>query len=102
MINRKLALKIKVKHLTQESKIIRKEELRVSQPTKQWLYEHRIVNVRNEARATHIAYAHSRGTPLSRVEKDPSSIPYWIVSRVKKMIKLYSNNPMGFDEYLLT
>lgn len=91
MINKKLALKVKVKHLAEEARIIRKEEQRNCGDTRDWLYLHRIYGVRPECRATHIAYAFAKGTPLEKVEKFPDTIPVNVWARVTKMISLYSN-----------
>lgn len=97
MINKKLGLKVKVKHLAEESRIIRKEELRTHGDTRDWLYLHRINNVRSEARATHLAYAFAKGTPLRSVEKYPERIPVQVWSRVTAMVKRYSSR--GIKEY---
>lgn len=90
MINRKLGLKVKVKHLAEEARIIRKEEQKSYGDTREWLYLHRIVDVRGECRATHLAYAFAKGTPLQKVERYPDKIPASVWSRVTAMIKRYS------------
>lgn len=91
MINKKLALKIKTKHLAEEARIIRKEEYKNHGDTRTWLYLHRIYNVRPESRATCIAYAFAKDTALGKVEKYPERIPQDVWARVATMIKLYSN-----------
>jgi hypothetical protein len=96
-MNRKIALKIKVKHLAQEARIIRKEEQRSRGDTRDWLYLHRINSVRPECRASHLAYAFSKGTPLAKVEKYPHEIPTSTWKRVTKMIVLYSGR--STEEY---
>lgn len=98
MINKKLALKIKTKHLAEEARIIRKEEKRNRGDTRTWLYLHRIHNVRPESRATSIAYAFAKGTALGKVEKYPEKIPTSVWARVATMIKLYSNR--SNNEYM--
>jgi len=95
MINRKLALKVKAKHLAQESRIIRTEEKRNNGDTREWLYLHRIYGVRPECRATHIAYAFSKGTALAKIERYPQDIPVSVWARVTAMVKLYSNKSMA-------
>ena len=97
MINKKLGLKVKTKHLAEESRIIRKEELRTHGDTRDWLYLHRIGVVRPESRATQLAYAFAKGTPLGKVEKYPKNIPQSVWARVTAMVKLYSNKSM--EEY---
>jgi len=97
MINKKLALKVKAKHLAEESRIIRIEEKRNSGDTREWLYLHRIYGVRPECRATHIAYAFAKGTPLAKVERYPERIPVSVWARVTAMIQRYTNR--NKDEY---
>ncbi|NIT57448.1 MAG: hypothetical protein GWN00_14810 [Aliifodinibius sp.] len=92
-INKKLALKVKVKHLAEEARIIRFEEGKTNGVTRDWLHNHRLYVVRPEARATQIAYAFAKGTPLRAVEKYPERIPLSVWSRVTKMVKLYSDKP---------
>ncbi len=91
MINKRLALKVKVKHLAEEARIIRKEEQRNYGDTRDWLYLHRIHGVRPECRATHIAYAFAKGRALREIEKYPEYIPSTVWARVAKMVKLYSD-----------
>jgi hypothetical protein len=91
MINKKLGLKVKVKHLAEEAKIIRKEEQRSHGDTRDWLYLHRILTVRPECRATHIAYAFTKGIPLRKVERYPERIPTEVWARVVAMAIKYSD-----------
>ena len=91
MINKKLGLKVKVKHLAQEARIIRDEEKKNAGDTREWLYIHRILGVRPECRATHIAYAFAKGTALNKVEKYPQQIPSTVWKRVTMMVKKYSD-----------
>lgn len=94
-------LKIKAKHLALEPAIIRKEEYKLTKQMewfrqhhqvkhntddvsysklydkRQSLYLHRIQDVRNESRATHLARAFIKGTPYKVVEKSTKeSISY--------------------------
>lgn len=94
MINKKLALKVKVKHLAEEARIIKKEEKRSGGDTRNWLYLHRIYGVRPECRASHIAYAFAKGISLEKVEKYPGEIPLDVWVRSTKMVRLYSNKSM--------
>ena len=67
-----LALKIKLKHLAEESRIIKHQERKMR--GKNWgtqsayFREHRIHGVRPECRATHIAYGFLRGRTFDQVE----------------------------------
>ena len=91
MINKKLGLKVKVKHLAEEARIIRKEEQKNYGDTRDWLYLHRVNDVRPECRATHIAYAFAKGTPLKKVERFPETIPTGVWARVTAMVSKYSD-----------
>jgi len=97
MINKKLGLRVKVKHLAEEARIIRNEEKRNYGDTREWLYLHRIHGVRPECRATHIAYAFAKGVALEKVEKYPSEIPASVWSRVTMMVNKYSSR--SAEEY---
>lgn len=111
-------LKIKSKSLTEESRIIRKEERKLlktvrwhiarhretgsndeyaihsdtSFMTRKRLEKHRKFDVRNESRATHIARAFIAGLPYKVVENkvnDVESFNKYILPRVVKMILKY-------------
>lgn len=68
--------KINVKSLACEARIIRREERRIKGPghidTHNELHLHRTRNLREEARATQLAYAYLRGVPLELVEVNGS------------------------------
>ena len=81
-------LKIKLKSLTAEARIIREEERKTSGQKRNDLHTHRIHHVRPEARATHLAYGLLRGLTRDRVEQTFKSIPDW--KRVRSMVKKYS------------
>lgn len=61
-------LKVKIKSLAEESKIIRHEEKRSSNVLRNELHNHRTWDVRRESRAALLAYTYLRGRPLSQVE----------------------------------
>jgi hypothetical protein len=74
-------LKVKIKSLAEEARIIRLEEAR-SEPGSQQqieLHAHRVHDVRREQRASLLAYAFLRGVPLAAVEAkaDPDE-PEWL------------------------
>lgn len=122
-----IELKIKAKHLALEPAIIRKEEKKLLMQfawLKQkhqitdvslWniydkhrdiynihakrtdLYNHRKFDVRNEARATHLARAYISGMPYNKVEKkinDPSAFRAYILPRIVDMVAKYGNKPI--------
>jgi hypothetical protein len=80
-------LKVKLKSLAAESRIIRLEETRSRGTLRCSLREHRVGIVRSEARHTHLAYGYLRGHALAVLEPQVSSIPDW--ERVRKMVKKY-------------
>jgi len=91
-------LKVKVKSLAEEARIIRREECRLkSRPvpkrpagwegTLSGLHSHRTQNVREEARATHLAYGFLRGRSRSQIEGGALTEPSW--DRVEAMVKRY-------------
>lgn len=99
-------LKIKAKHLALEPAIIRKEEQKILKQIRsskcndtaeayrkfESLHNHRVWNVRNEARATHLARAYIEGKPYSSVEKsihDRSVLRCYILPRVIAMVAKY-------------
>ena len=84
-------LKIKLKSLAAEAAIIRHEEKLYldRRPGSFWyqLNYHRIVDLRKEARAAHLAYNFLRGTPYRDVEFTYHDAPDWI--RVKEIAKKF-------------
>lgn len=62
-------LRVKIKSLAEEARIIRFEEKKThNDETRESLYLHRIFVVRNEARAALLAYGYMRGLPLYKIE----------------------------------
>jgi len=80
-------LKVKVKSLAAESRIIRKEEGRARGELRDQLRAHRRQEVRREQRATQLAYGYLRGIAMTRIEPKPLSDPDW--KRVEAMVKRY-------------
>lgn len=89
-----IELKIKLKHLAEEARIIRTEA------HKQYaagnyqkgndLTDHRKGKLRRAARATHIAYGYLRGVPYSRIEKTSKTEPDW--KAVVRMVRDYGED----------
>ena len=80
-------LKVKVKSLTAEARIIRLEEARSRGDLREELRAHRRKDVRREQRATQLAYGYLRGIARARVEPKPLTEPDW--TRVEAMVKKY-------------
>lgn len=84
-------LKVKIKSLAAEAKIIRKETKRAKLISiKNGLYRHRIDVVRVEARHTHLAYGFLRGKTYQQIEHNAQEAPNW--PKVRKMIEKYGTH----------
>lgn len=85
-------LKVKLKSLAEEARIIRKEELNYKEKRDfqkvNSLHLHRVMHIRPIARATHIAYGLLRGMDYHRIEQTTKSFPDW--NKVRHMLKKYS------------
>ncbi len=90
-------LKVKIKSLAAEARIIRLEELRSSGVTRQSLYFHRVYDVRNEARWSQLAYAFLRGRDYSQIEAKNSGWVNW--DRVMKLVAKFGQNYCMGESY---
>jgi hypothetical protein len=84
MLNRIPMLKVKIKSLAEEARIIRKSEKKNAGRTRELLYLHRVQDVRKEQRASLLAYAFLRGVPYKACEPNPKVKPDW--NRVRKLV----------------
>lgn len=83
-------LKVKIKSLAVEARIIRKEEQKPqNHEVREELHLHRTYDVRREARSALLAYACLRNMPYSRIEFAAISIPDW--KRIERLIEKYGN-----------
>lgn len=82
-------LKVKIKSLAEEARIIRTEERRSKPGSWQQgeLHTHRVVDVRNEQRLSLLAYAFIRGVPRSVCEPHAAKEPDW--ARVAKLVEKF-------------
>ena len=82
-------LRVKVKSLAAEAKVIRQEEKSRcnSSSIRNGLYRHRIDIVRHEARHTLLAYCFLRGTEYIKIEAMAKDKPNW--AKVRKMVEKY-------------
>jgi len=99
---RRQFLKVKIKSLSEESRIIRAEEKKVANVYLMGqLHWHRTNDVRIESRAAQLAYGYLRGKTLKQVEKSADR-PEWVdkraISIVKKFGRLEARE--GFVEWL--
>jgi hypothetical protein len=88
-------LKIKLKSLAAEARIIRKEELRTTGELREQMYLHRVKDLRKEARATHLAYGFIRGKERSAIENKMlplNSFDLTVLNgRIQAMVAKYGN-----------
>lgn len=95
------ALRVKVKSLAAESRIIRQEERRArTTEVHASLYMHRVQDVRREARAALLAYAFIRGTAYARVEQPAPDNPPDL-KRVGQLVEKYGCPVGGYPKYKL-
>lgn len=85
IIDHREMLRVKLKSLAAEAKIIRLEEKRTHGQLRDQLYNHRILVVRQEARATHLAYGFIRGLTLEQME--PNRKPFSESPRTAKIFE---------------
>lgn len=99
-------LKIKLKSLAAEARIIRKEELN-NKGKWSWkaesFHSHRVNHVRPITRATHVAYGLLRGLEYHQIEPTSKTQPHW--GKVREMVRKYSDlrdskdNELKLDEW---
>ncbi len=89
IVDRREMLRVKLKSLAAEARIIRREEQRTHGALREELHRHRVDVVRKAARDTHVAYALIRGRTYEQIESKthPDSSPDW--DTVNKMVKKY-------------
>ncbi len=87
----KTYLKIKIKSLAAEARIIRQEEKKWPGPSdvRLGLREHRIKDVRREARAALLAYGYLRGRTIHQMEPGQTGIPMVVANRATQLIAKY-------------
>lgn len=95
---RLLQLKVKIKSLAAEARIIRKEENKTNNPTiRESLSHHRRTDVRQEARWAQIAYAFLRGLEYSQIEAKNSQAVNW--TRVTKLVEKFGDHRFNNEPY---
>lgn len=105
-IDNRAHLRIKLKSLAAEAKIIRFEERKHRDPAWRHQHElsmlrlHRITVVRNAARDTHIAYGIIRGLNYRDMEPTAKTSPNW--KEVERMVRQYGgvqHRMWSFEEH---
>lgn len=94
VLDRREMLRVKIKSLAEEARIIRREEQRNWGTLRDELYLHRVGVVRRESRAAHLAYGFIRGRTYAQMESKCVTPPDW--DKVRKLCKKYG--PVDFAE----
>jgi hypothetical protein len=93
IIDRREQLRVKLKSLAAEAKLIRLEERRIRHgQLREELYLHRIHVVRTAARDAHVAYGLIRGRTYGQIEPLCYSAPNW--DAVEKMVCKFGSQEM--------
>lgn len=93
IVDRREALRVKVKSLAVEARLIRHEEHKTHGVLREHLHRHRVIQVRDAARNTHLAYGLIRGRAYEQMEPKAFLPPNW--KEVRRMIETYG--PTGFE-----
>jgi hypothetical protein len=94
-------LRINVKSLAAEARLIRHEERRAGPAFRNMLADHRRGRVRDEARYAQLALAFVRGRPYSTVERTEKGIDFKrLVEKVKRFMP--GNNESQIREWMQT
>lgn len=96
IVDRREMLRVKIKSLAEEARIIRREEHRSFGILREQLYLHRIGVVRRAAREAHIAYGLIRGRTFDQIEPARKTEPDW--PAIRKLLTKYG--PTGAVELL--
>ncbi len=91
VVDRREMLRVKIKSLAEEARIIRREEKRAGKSGQLYgeLRNHRVGVVRREARAAHLAYGFIKGRPYEQMEStvhQGNEAPW---AHVEKLVKRY-------------
>jgi hypothetical protein len=103
-MDERMYLKVKIKSLAAEARIIRKETKRAKRASiRDGLALHRKGPVRFEARHTHLAYGFLRGLEYRQMEQKAHTPPDW--DKVRRMIERYGahlewgSEDCGYSDY---
>lgn len=90
MRDRREQLKVKIKSLAEEARIIRLEEKRAKNDRARYeLYWHRIDIVRKASRNALVAYGFINGRDYSAIETNPKTEPNW--KEVERLVTKYGS-----------
>jgi hypothetical protein len=98
IIDRREMLRVKLKSLAAEAKIIRREEQRTHGVLRNELHTHRQQLIRRASREAHLAYGFIRGRTLVQMETTSRTKPNW--DAIRKMLKAYGPVGMPLPEVI--
>ena len=87
ILDRREMLRVKIKSLAEEARIIRREERRSFGVLREELHRHRVLEVRRAARHAHLAYGLIRGRSVGDME--PFSYVEPDMDEITRLIKKY-------------
>jgi len=95
-------LRVKIKSLAEEAKIIRHAERYANKcgdyTVQNKLRNHRVTTVRKATRNTLLAYQYLRGIPYAAIERPNSSTPDW--KEVERMCKVYGGVKLDHEAWV--
>lgn len=94
MQDQRAYLKVKIKSLAAEAKIIREEERKAQGDRKQGLHDHRVGTVRRASRNSLLAYGFIRGRKYHQIEARCKETPSW--PEAFKMVVKYGLQDYGY------
>lgn len=90
-MDERIYLKIKVKSLAEEARIIRRERQKKHPfSIKEGLYRHNVDVIRPEVRSAHLAYGFFKGRAYGVMENRAKTEPNW--DRIEKLVKKYGSH----------
>ncbi len=102
MLHKNPTLRVKLKTLAYEARVIRREERlahdRMDLALVESLHNHRTHIVRREARATLLAYQYLRGFKYEAVEADAKTRPWW--DAVHRMVHKHGGLNFGHKKWI--
>jgi hypothetical protein len=98
MNERTIHLRIKVKSLVEEAKIIRQESKKTKGMVKYRLNEHRKTIVRDHTRHNLLAYGMIKGTPYELMEKKCYEPPNF--SRIATIVKRFNGSTKALEAWI--
>ena len=90
LVDTRELLRVKLKSLMEEARIIRKEERRTHGRLRVLMHCHRVLVVRQAARDTHVAYGLIRGKTIDQIEPTRHTEPNW--KAIQKMVTQYGSS----------